>query len=548
LIEGHDLPQGWIWTTLGTIAKVNPGIDTSTVQDTILVSFVPMAAVEAGTGKMNAAVQRQLKDVRHGYTAFQERDVLFAKITPCMENGKSVVAHSLSSGIGFGSTEFHVLRILAKMNPYLIYYYISQYSFRKDARSHMAGTAGQLRVPTSYLAEVPFPLAPSSEQERIVAAIEQQLSRVDAGVALFRQAQKKLKQYRASVLKSAVEGTLTAEWRAEHPDLEPASELLKRILKERRAKWEEEQRAKGRDPQKMHYVEPAKPDVSGLQGLPEGWCWATLEQISDENRAITYGVVKLGDSVPGGIPTLRSSNIRHLRLDTDEIKSISPEIANSYKRTFLQGGEILVTVRGTLGGVISVPEKLSGYNISREVAMIACVLPSLSRCLAIFIASPPMQNWLQRHTKGITYVGINIETLKNVPFSLAPLAEQEQIVSLVEERLSLANALEKAIGNGLKRAERERQSILHQAFTGQLVPQNPDDEPASVLLERIRKERSEREKQAKQGQRIHHEKRASDKRKPEALAEARPIEFVQPELIEVNETVQGELWQTVDAN
>jgi type I restriction enzyme, S subunit len=223
--------------------------------------------------------------------------------------------------------------------------------------------------------------------------------------------------------------------------------------------------------------------------LPEGWCWATLEQLSDDNRAITYGVVKLGEPVVGGVPTLRSSNVRHLRFDLEGLKSISPTIANGYKRTFLQGSEILVTVRGTLGGVAVVPVDFTGYNISREVAMIACILPTLAPCLALFIGSPPIQSWMMRSTKGIAYTGINIETLKGAIIPLPPLAEQEQIVAEVEQHLSIVTQLEAIVEANLKRAERLRQSILNEAFAGRLVPQDPNDEPASVLLECIRKER-----------------------------------------------------------
>ena len=369
-------------------------------------------------------------------------------------------------------------------------------------------------------------LAPLPEQQRVVAAIEQQFSRLDAGIAALRRAQAKLKRYRAAVLKAAVEGKLTESWRAEYPSTETASQLLERILAERRAKWEADLRAKGKDPAKVRYVEPAKPDVEGLPGVPEGWCWATAEQLSDESRAITYGVVKLGAPVVGGVSTLRSSNVRHLRFDLEGLKSISPNIANEYRRTFLQGGEILVTVRGTLGGVVFVSSSFAGYNISREVAMIALVLPYIAPCLAFFIGSPPIQNWMMRSTKGIAYTGINIETLKEMPLPLPPLTEQEQIVAEVERRLSVISQLEATVETNLKRAERLRQSILKEAFVGRLVPQDPDDEPAAVILERIRGER--------------------EKRKHGALDKGREVicEIPKPKKIDVKETKQVELWES----
>jgi type I restriction enzyme S subunit len=286
----YELPKGWVWTTLSNVATINPRLDISALTDSTLVTFIPMAAVEAGTGQLNTSTQRQLDEVKRGFTFFREGDVLFAKITPCMENGKSAVARSLSSGIGFGSTEFHVLRSSLGINPQLLYYYVSQESFRQTARTHMTGSAGQLRVPAAYLANVPYPLAPTNEQQHIVSAIEQQFTRLDAAVAALKRTQIKLKRYRAAVLKAAVEGKLTEEWRAEHPATESASQLLERILKERREKWEADLRAKGKDAAKVKYVEPAQPDTEDLPELPEGWCWVTVEQLAAaEANAITDG-------------------------------------------------------------------------------------------------------------------------------------------------------------------------------------------------------------------------------------------------------------------
>jgi type I restriction enzyme S subunit len=143
-----------------------------------------MSAVEAETGRMNPDDTRQLGEVKRGsYTAFQEGDVLFAKITPSMENGKSAVAEMLTSGIGFGSTEFHVLRPVVGVESTFVRYYVVQEVFRRAARGHMKGTAGQLRVPADYLKSVPFALPPTEEQRRIVAAIEEQFARLDAGIA-----------------------------------------------------------------------------------------------------------------------------------------------------------------------------------------------------------------------------------------------------------------------------------------------------------------------------------------------------------------------------
>jgi type I restriction enzyme S subunit len=360
---------------------------------------------------------------------------------------------------------------------------------------------------------IPLRIPPLAEQVRIVDAIESYLTRLDDAAATLERVQRNLKRYRTSVLKAAVEGRLVpteAELaRTEGRDYEPASVLLERILAERRRRWEEAElakmKAKGTNPKddrwKAKYREPGAPDTSHSSSLPEGWCWATAEALSDEARPITYGVVKLGAATPGGVPTLRSSNVRRLRLELDYVKPISNKISAAYRRTVLEGGEVLVTVRGTLGGVIAVPSSCAGFNISREVAMIALVEPRMSPIVATFIGSAVLQNWMMRRTRGIAYTGINIATLKQLPVPLPPLEEQLRVVEAIEHHLSIASAAETACVRNQQRCQRLRQSILKWAFKGKLVDQGPTDEPATRLLERIEAERKSSDEPKNRGRR-----------------------------------------------
>jgi type I restriction enzyme, S subunit len=230
-----------VWTTLGDVVDINPWTDASSLPDQTPVSFVPMPAVEAESGRIDTTDTRPLGELRGSYTAFREGDVLFAKITPSMENGKSAVARALISGIGFGSTEFHVLRPWTGVDARFVQNYVARADFRRAARRHMKGSAGQLRVPANYLEGVLFPLAPEQEQHRIVAAIEEHFSRLDAGVAALERVKVSIKRYRTAILKAAAEGRLTIAWRRENPNVEPASDLLAQILEERRERWESKQ-------------------------------------------------------------------------------------------------------------------------------------------------------------------------------------------------------------------------------------------------------------------------------------------------------------------
>ena len=267
------------------------------------MSFVPMPAVEAGTGVIDVSQTRRIDEVKKGYTPFREGDVLFAKITPCMENGKMAVVPALENDLAFGSTEFHVLRPYRKISAQYIYYFISAEQVRRDAEHNMSGAVGQRRVPTPYLAQHPVPVPPAREQVRIVAKVEELFSELDKGIESLKTARTQLKIYRQAVLKHAFEGKLTAQWREENKDkLETPEQLLARIKQERAARYEQllkeweaavkEWEAKGKPGKKP--LRPKKPpeiadipdDVRAkLPQLPS-WEWAKLETYrSDLKRA-----------------------------------------------------------------------------------------------------------------------------------------------------------------------------------------------------------------------------------------------------------------------
>ena len=174
-----ELPEGWVWTNIESISFVNPKTNVSKFNDRLKVSFVPMKAMETETGMVDVTQAKNLGQVRRGYTSFLNKDLLFAKITPCMENGKLAVVDNLKNGIGYGSTEFHVIRSMDSINPEFIFYFLVREHYRRDARQNMTGTAGQLRVPTDYIRFSIIPLPPESEQTEIILEIDKILSNID---------------------------------------------------------------------------------------------------------------------------------------------------------------------------------------------------------------------------------------------------------------------------------------------------------------------------------------------------------------------------------
>jgi type I restriction enzyme, S subunit len=452
--EPHTLPNGWSWTPLGEICNAINGraFKSTEWRD----SGVPIIRIQ------------NLKDSDALFNYFQgeldERnkvragDLLFAwSGTP----GTSFGAHIWrGQNAALNQHIFNVQFDRSKIDTKYFCYALNQNVSRYVAQAQ--GGVGLAHITKGKFMASKVPLAPLDQQKHIVAEIEKQFSRLDEAVANLKRVKANLKRYKAAVLKAAVEGRLVepeaAIARREGRSYETGAQLLQRILDTRRSEW----RGKGR------YKEPAVPDTTDLPELPEGWFYATAEQLTDENRAITYGVIKLGEPVDGGVPVLRSSDVRQLRIDLDDVKRISPEIAKDYRRTFLKGGEVVMTVRGTLGGIAVVPPQCNGFNVSREVAMLALVEPQIAQLVAHFIASAPLENWLIRRTKGIAYTGINIETLKALPIPIPPLNEQHRLVAEIDRRLSLSQGVDITTQRNLSRASHTYQGVLQRAFTGWL--------------------------------------------------------------------------------
>lgn len=341
------------------------------------------------------------------------------------------------------------------------------------------------------VADIPLPLPPLPEQHRIVEKIEELFSDLDAGVSALQRAKVNLKRYRSSVLKSAVEGRLTEEWRKEHPQAEDGGMLLDNILRERHQKWEKDQllkfKEKGKEPPKnweSKYEEPSAPDTSELPELPEGWVWATVGQVANDVTVGHVGSMK-ERYVDDGIPFLRSQNVRPLRYDRLGLRFIPTDFHEELAKSRLFGGELLVVRSGNIGEACVYPKGEPEANCS-DLVITRLSDEALAEYVALFVVSPVGQASVIGKKTGSALPHFNVGAMERSPIPLPPLAEQKQIVALVEERLSQIDSAQKTIDAELIRSKRLRQSILKRAFEGNLVPQDPTDEPASVLLERIK--------------------------------------------------------------
>ena len=471
-----NLPSSWVLSPIGEIAEINPTLDKSVIADDLRVSFVPMPGVEAESGRIDVSASRPFAEVKKGYTPFQEGDVLFAKITPCMENGKMAIVPKVQGKLGFGSTEFHVLRPPEGISAEYLYHFVSSKRFRIDAEHNMTGAVGQRRVPAPYLAKESLPIPPSAEQRRIVAKIEELFSELDKGIETLKTAKAQLAIYRQAILKDAFEGKLTAEWRSKHSDqMETAEQLIARIRRDgptTKTQWLE--------------IDPP------INELPYGWTWISFGNICQKVRN-GISAKPIGES---GDKILRISAVRPMKVDLDDYRFIQGK-DGEYDQYYLQAGDLLFTryngsrkFVGVCGCYRSSKRRLYPDKLIQCRIGTASVIPDFIE--AAFAAGETRRFIESKIRTTAGQAGVSGGDIKAAPVPLCSKQEQEVIVAIIGAKISSIDALESDIETNLLKAEALRQSILKKAFAGELVSQDPSDEPASILLDRIRAERAEK--------------------------------------------------------
>ncbi|NVB39476.1 restriction endonuclease subunit S [Pseudenhygromyxa sp. WMMC2535] len=360
------------------------------------------------------------------------------------------------------------------------------------------------------------PVPPLNEQRRIVAKIEALQARSEAAKRALDAIPPLLEAFRQSVLAAAFRGDLTKTWREQHPDVEPASALLERIRAERKARFiaaagdkaEAKARAKAqaagkpwteadaaevveaaRAKAEAKYVEPEPVDEEGLPELPEGWCWASTAEIVHPDTIITYGVVKPGPEIDDGVPYVRGQDIVDGTVLVHQLRRMSPELAATKPKSELKEGDILLCIIRHLRVAI-VPPGLDGANITQGAVRMRPSFAVQGDYLADYLSSPQAQEWMKSKHFGLAMPRINVADARQVPIALPPIDEQTRISVLTRQYLDRATRTMAAVEFKRERLPALDQSILAKAFRGELVPQDPNDEPASVLLERIRAERA----------------------------------------------------------
>ena len=486
----NELPVGWIKTTLGEAFQWGSGGTPLRSRKDFYGGDVPWAIIGDLNDGPVAATASTITEA--GLKASSAKWV-----TP----GSVLLAMYGSIGkLGVASIPLTTNQAIAFTDPspvqskYLFYYLMHR---RHDLTTEGKGGTQQ-NISQTVIKAFPFLLCPLPEQERIVAALENELTKLYAAVAGLERVQANLKRYRASVLQSAVEGRLVpteAELaRKEDRDYEPAEVLLDRILAERRHRWEgaelERLKAKGKPPAddnwKSKYKEPTPPAVEGLPALPEGWRYSSLESLFFN---ITDGDHQAPPRSDSGIPFLVIGNMRTGTVKYATARFVPAEYYESLdplRRPKV--GDVLYSVTGSFGIPAQVREDRE-FCIQRHIAILRPGEHLNAAFFARVLASDLVLRQAEEVATGTAQKTVPLKGLRGFVVPVPPAAEQRRILAEIDRLWSIATVIELSASVGEKRCNSLRQSILAWTFAGRLVAQDGNDEPADLLLRRIEESR-----------------------------------------------------------
>jgi len=407
MTEGpYKLPNSWRWVRLGEVCAINPRRPQIKRKLDEPTTFVPMMAVDEESGTIVSAEIRPFKQVKKGYTYFEEGDVLFAKITPCMENGKSAIARDLSGGIGFGSTEFHVLRPKEFVIPEWIWFFIRQRSFRERAREAFRGGVGQQRVPQKFLDDYLISLPPLSEQKRIVAKIQDLLSRLREAKRLRNEAQEEAERLWQSVL----------------ADTFP------------------------------------KPGTK----LPEGWKWVKMGEVAYRESK----TIKPAEEPTKIFRYLGMEHVDAGQWEEPIYVEVEGAMIKSQALVFYPGMVLYGKLRPYLNKVV-IPTA-EGVASTEFVPILPHNNILIPEYLGAYLRSPYFVSYANRNTAGSRQPRLQLEALWGALIPLAPLPDQKRILMYLESLQKKIKTLRQSQFQVNTEIELLENSILEKAFRGDL--------------------------------------------------------------------------------
>jgi len=416
--------------------------------------------------------------VKHDRQILQKYDILISSANSIELVGKvaQICDQPILSTLG---AFISAIRVKKEINPKFVYFQLSSSKIRQELRGGASTTTNISNISTFSIGNLKLAIAPLSEQARIVSKIEALFSFLDEGTESLRKVQAQLKRYLQAVLKYAFEGKLTEEWRKTQKEkVESASELLRWI--------DSHQRKQGILSENID-----NSNFAGFPKLPETWAWTSMGKLLVDAR---YGTSQKSFSKPEGSPVLRIPNIVKGRLDLRSLKYTQLK-NDEIKRLSVKMGDILVVrTNGSLdlvGRAAAIDELKEDFVFASYLIRLRPIFSeNLPKYLNMFLSSETgRQTILEKARTTAGQFNVNLATLRSIPIPLPPLVEQAEIMKIIELIFSVTDKTEEIINKQIAISERLRQSILKDAFAGQLVPQDPNDESAAKLLEIIKADR-----------------------------------------------------------
>jgi type I restriction enzyme, S subunit len=485
-----DLPDGWVETTLGAVVDYGKTEKVEPKNIPANAWILELEDIEKDTSRLLQRLTIEKRESKSTKNAFQKGDVLYGKLRPYLN--KVIVA----DGDGFCTTEIIPIKPNTKIDGRYLFYWLKTPEFLNYVNSVSYGL-NMPRLGTKDGLAAPLVLAPLNEQKRIAEKLASLLARVDSCQTHLEHVPQILKRFRQSVLAAATSGRLTEDWREKNLSKHSGKSILDEIQATH-------------DLAGGHKAGNAAAPTEGVHDLtsdmfPNGWAIAELRELVRPDRPITYGILKPGPDLSDGVPYIRVADYPNNQLSLEGIRKTSQKMDQEFKRSRLEAGDILLSIRGTVGRLIVIPPELENANITQDSARLS-IQSNVNRVYVLwYLRSEITQRRMKKAIKGVAVRGINIGDVRALQVPLPSIEEQAEIVRRVEKLFAYAERLEARYTSAFEHVERLTPSLLAKAFRGELVEQDPNDESAEKLLERIQEARKA-EKASSDGKKVSRKK------------------------------------------
>ncbi len=421
----RDIPAHWNSKRLRFNIQINPSkTEVSSLPEDLAVSFVPMESV-GKLGSLEVDQTKSLEDVSTGYTYFRDGDIVVAKITPCFENGKGAIAEGLENGIGFGTTELHVLRPQEAINCSFLFYVTLSHPFREQGVAFMYGSAGQKRVPDDFIRNFRQPLLPLPEQHHIAAFLDQKTQAIDKLITLKERQLELLKEKRAALISQAV--------------------------------------TKGLDP-----TVPMKDSgVEWLGEIPEGWViskFKHLVKVKDGTHETPRYVVPSSLSYP----LVTSKDLTTGEVNFSEAKYISKDDhLEANRRSDVTKGDIVMPMVGTVGNPVIVDTN-DPFSIKNVALFKTSISEANTRYVFYFLSSDFVNTQFKTRSRAGVQGFVSQEIMKNIYAFKISKDEQRQIATFLDRETVRLDTLTSKVKNSIDTLKEYRSALISAAVTGKI--------------------------------------------------------------------------------